>query len=210
MSLSAVKILAAIQKNGLRIFRTADVMTLTGLSPGAATHSLTRLSNQNLLTKIMRGVWLFGRIEEVSAYEALPFLTAPWPVYVSLYSALSHSSVVEEVPQIIYGVTPGRPRKLKTVLGSFHIHHLPKELIWGYEIATTPHGSIPMAEPEKAFLDLVYLALTPRSKLEMPQKRGARWNLNPLKIRAYAKKFGSKAMDDYLKKTGFPAMKLMR
>jgi predicted transcriptional regulator of viral defense system len=206
MSLSAVNVLNCIQKSGLRFFRTADLITLTNLSPAAATQSLTRLARQNLLTKIKRGLWLFGEVEDVSANELLPFLTAPWPSYVSLYSALSHYSVVEEVPHITYGVTSGRPLKLKTALGTFHFHHLPKRLIWGYELKRTRNGSIPMAEPEKAFLDLIYLALTPRANLEVPHKRTSKWNLNSKKIWEYAKRFDSKPLTNYLRATNIASL----
>lgn len=200
MSVSAANILHAIQENDLKIFRTADLITLTGLQSSAATHALRRLAKERLLTKIKRGLWLREPIRDVSAYELVPFLTAPWPAYVSLYSALSQYSIIEEVPHIIYGVTSGRPGKFQTPLGTFHLHHLPKRLMWGYEIKRTAHGLVPMAEPEKAFLDLAYLALIPRSGLEAPHKRGRKWKLDTKKLWAYAKKFEFKPLKDFLKK----------
>ena len=176
-------------------------MTLTGLHPSAATHALNRLSAQGLLTKIKRGLWLTGPARDVSSFELLPFLAAPWPAYVSLYSALSQYSVIEEVPHVVYGVTSGRPAKIKTPLGAFHLHHLPPRLIWGYQAQRTAHGIIHMAEPEKAFLDLIYLSLIPRSPLKAPQKRGRQWNLNPKTLRTYAEKFNFIPLKDFLRKS---------
>ncbi len=204
MSVSAVHILHVLQKNDLKIFRTADVMTLTGLQPSSATHALQRLTKQHLLIKVKRGLWLSEPTQDISAHELLPFLTTPWPAYVSLYSALSQYSVVEEVPHIIYGVTSGRPGKIQTLFGSFHLHHLPDRLMWGYETKRTLHGFVPIAEPEKAFLDLAYLALIPRSGLEMPHKRGRKWKLDAKKLWICAKKFKFKPLENFLKKNMRP------
>ena len=54
--------------------------------------------------------------------------------------------------------------------------------------------------PEKAFLDLVYLAMTPRAPLEIPYKRDKRWRLNKEILRKYAKCFRYKPVEDFLKK----------
>ncbi len=177
-------------------------MTLTGLDASAAVHALTRLATQGLLTRVKRGLWLGGAARDVSAFELLPHLTAPWPSYVSLYSALSHYSLVEEVPHIVYGVTSGRPARFQTPLGGVHVHHLPGRLMWGYEMTRTPGGAFPMAEPEKAFLDLVYLSLIPRSRLEAPRTRDGTWRLDGKKLKAYAKKFAFKPLEDFLKVGG--------
>lgn len=199
MSVSAVGVLRALQKNDLKIFRSADVMTLTGLGAPAAAQALARLAKQGLLTRVKPGLWLGGAARDVSAFELLPHLTAPWPSYVSLYSALSHYSLVEEVPHVVYGVTSGRPARFQTPLGGVAVHHLPGRLMWGYEMIRTPGGAFPMAEPEKAFLDLVYLSLIPRSRLEAPRARGGRWRLDGKKLKAYAKKFAFTPLEIFLK-----------
>ena len=56
-----------------------------------------------------------------------------------------------------------------------------------------------MAEREKAFLDLVYLALTPRSPLRPPHKRGRSWDLDKVKLTAYARRFDYKPLESWLK-----------
>jgi predicted transcriptional regulator of viral defense system len=33
-------------------------------------------------------------------------ISAPWPAYVSLQSALHHHGVIEQIPSVIYAVTP--------------------------------------------------------------------------------------------------------
>ncbi len=200
MSLSAATLIKLIQKHALRVFTTADIITLTGLAPAAATKALTRLSAEDLLARIKKGVWVSRITTEINPYEALPYLRAPWPAYVSLYSALADYGVVDEIPQVIYGVSPASPKRYRTAVGEFRIHHLPKRLIWGYEIKRQGHSSYPVADPEKAFLDLVYLALTPRSPLELPHKRQRKWDLDKAKLKSYAERFNFKPLTDWLKR----------
>jgi len=163
MSRSAADLLGVIRDHRLRVFTTSDVLTLTGMRRSAATHALRRMAARRLVIRVRRGVWVNGMVEDVSPYELVRHLAAPWPAYVSLYSALADSGVVQEIPHVIYAVTAGRTRRCQTPLGAFYFHHLPARLIWGYALRQVGRAVFPLAEPEKAWLDLAYLALTPRS-----------------------------------------------
>jgi hypothetical protein len=46
--------------------------------------------------------------------KALQLISAPDPAYISLQSALFHHGLIEQIPSILYAVTPGRPRRLRT------------------------------------------------------------------------------------------------
>lgn len=192
-------IIHLIHKHGLRVFTTADFLTLTAMAPDAATHALGRLAAQDLLLRIKKGVWVNKIAADINPYEAIPYLRAPWPAYLSLYSALADYGIVEEIPHVIYGVSSALPKRYKTPIGEFRIHHLPQRLIWGYEARRSGNGSYPVAEPEKAFLDLVYLALTPRSPLGLPHKRGRKWNLDKGKLQRYARRFKFEPLTEWLK-----------
>ena len=185
MSVSAASLLKLIQHHGLRVFTSADIITLTGLTPAAATKALTRLAGQDLVSRIKKGVWVSTLSTDLNSYEAVPYLRAPWPAYVSLYSALADYGVVEEIPHLVYAVSTAPPKRYRTSIGEFSIHHLPERLIWGYAVKQQGQASYPIAEPEKAFLDLVYLALIPRSPLELPHKRGRKWDLDKEKLKRY-------------------------
>lgn len=199
---SAAALIRQIGEQGLRILTTADLQNLTALSPAAATQALRRLEANGLLTRIKRGVWVNRLAADLNAFEAAPHLSSPWPSYISLYSALSAHGIVEEVPQVVYAISAAPPRRWKTPIGSFHIHRLPPPLIWGYSMQGNGRAAYPLADPEKAFLDLAYLALTPRSPLELPYRREGRWPLDRLKLKAYAAKFNSKRLTGYLRKKG--------
>lgn len=88
---------------------------------------------------------------------ALPeLISAPYPAYVSLQSALFHHGMIEQIPSIIYAVTPARPRRLRTPMGTISYHRMPPELFKGFEFLAGSDAKI--AIPEKALFDLVYLA----------------------------------------------------
>lgn len=199
MSESAVGILKRLQDHRLRLFRTSDVVTLTGMTPYAAAQALRRLAARGLLYSMKRGLWVSRMAGDVEAFEAVPHLIAPWPGYVSLHSALSRHGLIDEVPQAVYAVTSGRAARYSTPLGSFHIHHLPNHLIWGYKIEQSGRASYPIAEPEKAFLDLAYLGLIPRSPLGMPYKRDGRWKLNSTRLLRDARRFQFPPLMAYLR-----------
>ena len=48
-------------------------------------------------------------------------------------------------------------------------------------------------------LDLIYLALTPRSPLRLPHKRGRAWDLDKAKLTVYAKRFQHPPLEIWLK-----------
>ena len=189
-----------ILDQGLRLFGTADIITLTGMTPFAASQALRRLAARGLICSMKRGLWANRMTGDVEAFEAVPHLTAPWPSYVSLHSALSRHGLVDEVPQAIYAVSSGRAARYRTPLGQFHIHHLPKHLIWGFKMERNGRASFPLADPEKAFLDLAYLGLIPRSPLGLPYKRDRRWKLDQVRLDQYARRFNYPPLLEYLRK----------
>jgi len=201
MKTPAIELLTLLKKNRFRIFTTADIQTLTGLASDAATQALRRLSQKGAILKIKRGLWASQLEDQIHPYEVVPFLRAPWPTYVSLYNVLADHGIIEEVPHLTYAIYAGQPQKIQTPLGTYHIHHLPPSLIWGYEMKTLGGVKVPIAEPEKAFLDLVYLSLSPRSRLQLPEKRGRHWDLDRKKLLAYGRRYRSKKIIDTLNDT---------
>lgn len=187
-----------IHRHGLRVFTTSDFKTLASLREAAAAVTLARLAADGLLVRIKRGVWANKLAPDLNPYEAVPHLRAPWPAYVSLYSALADYGVVEEIPHAVYAVSPAIPKIYRTALGEFRIHHLPARLMWGYETRQAGQGAYLIADREKAFLDLVYLGLTRRSPLRPPHKRGRSWDLDKKRLTAYAGRFDVPVLEAWL------------
>ena len=201
--MNSAAIMGLLTSHRIRIFTTGDLLTLTRMNSAAGTHALRRLEAQGLVMRIKRSVWINRAGSPVNPYEAVPYLRAPWPTYVSLYSALADSGAIEEIPQIVYAVSAAMPRRYKTLVADYSFHHLPIRLIWGFHPLQTGGGTYPVAEPEKAFLDLAYLALTPRSSLGLPRKRGRRWELSGGKVRSYTKRFGYPPLSRWIESEKF-------
>lgn len=192
-------VVSLLQSGKLRVFTTGDFASLAGLSTGAASQALRRLALAGAITRVRHAIWANRFAPDFNPFEIVPVLQAPWPAYVSLHSALSEYGLVAEIPQVIYGISASRPRRLRTPAGDFHLHHLPERLIWGFAIRRAGRSAYPIADPEKAFLDLCYLALTLRSPLGLPRRRGKAWNLDKRKVRAYAARFKYPPLLDYLR-----------
>jgi predicted transcriptional regulator of viral defense system len=157
MSVPASALIAALRDARLRVFAPADVVTLLPLGPSAAVHALNRLVRHGLIVRVARGVYASRVGPEVHPFEAVAHLAAPWPAYVSLHSALSAYGIIDQVPAATFAVTAGRPRDSRTPLGEYRLHHLQPRLMWGYRWEETPFLRYPIAEPEKAIVDCLYL-----------------------------------------------------
>jgi len=157
VSVPAPALLAALRDARLRVFTLADVLALLPLHPSAAVHALNRLVRHGLLVRVARGVYASRAGPDVHPFEAIAHLAAPWSAYVSLHSALSAYGIVDQVPAAVFGVTTGRPRRIRTPLGEYRLHHVQPRLLWGYRWEETPFARYPIAEPEKAIVDCLYL-----------------------------------------------------
>jgi predicted transcriptional regulator of viral defense system len=131
-----------------------DVAALLQVSASNATTILRRLAAEGMITHLTRGRWLVNqKIDRLALPE---LISAPYPAYISLQSALFHHGLIEQIPSILYAVTPGRPRRLRTPVATISFHRMPPELFQGFELSSASDAKI--ATPEKALFDLIYLA----------------------------------------------------
>lgn len=143
---------ARLLKMGASAFRTADAAAYLNSSNSAASQMLSRLSAAGHLLRLRQGVWTFpGKLDPLALASQL---TAPFPSYVSLQSALYYHGFISQIPSVTYAVSVGRTRLFRTPLGTVSIHHLQPEFFFGFEIMD-PSGAA-MATPEKALVDFLY------------------------------------------------------
>jgi predicted transcriptional regulator of viral defense system len=76
------------------------------------------------------------------------------PNYLSFESALSRHGILNLVPYTLTFATPRKTKRSVIEGRDVEFKQIKKDLFWGYEMK----GGIYVARPEKAFLDLVYLA----------------------------------------------------
>jgi len=152
--MTQIEALQRLQTLATPVVETRDVAALLEVSISNATAILRRLASKAMIVHLSRGRWL---VDKTIDRLALPELVqAPFPAYISLQSALFHHGLIEQIPSVIYAVTPARPRRLRTPLGTFSFHRIPPVLFTGFELA--PGSDAKIATPEKALFDLFYLA----------------------------------------------------
>ena len=135
------------------VIDTADAAAALGQSPFAASKTLARLAESALVTQVRHGTWWLGR--DVDPDRLASFITAPFPAYISLQTALYRRGMIEQIPEILYLVSLARTQRVDTSAGTFSIHHVTPELFGAFE--ETKSGAC-LATPEKAIFDLAYLS----------------------------------------------------
>jgi predicted transcriptional regulator of viral defense system len=193
--MNQIEALQRLRKLGAPVFETRDAAALLAVTPANANIILRRLADQQMLVHLARGKWLLGTT--VARFMLAEQLAAPQPAYVSLQSALFHHGIIEQVPAVIYAVTPGRPRRLTTPLGTISFHRVPPELFVGFEL---DQAGAKVATKEKALFDVFYLAPA-RSRLfaklpELEIPRDFRWS----QLRDYNRLVRSAARQTFIEK----------
>jgi predicted transcriptional regulator of viral defense system len=91
-----------------------------------------------------------------------PFVVANQLVrssYVSLQSALAYYGLIPEYVPLMTSVTTSRPGRSITPLGNFEFRHIKPDFLFGYQSVDVGDSQQAfVASPEKALLDLIYLA----------------------------------------------------
>lgn len=154
---------AELRRLGRPVLSTREAAALWGSEQTAASRRLASLSDAGLVLRIRKGLWAFD--SEIEPFALGPYLTAPLPSYVSLWSALADHGMIEQVPRQISLVSLARPRRIVTTLGTYVVHQLTPELFGGY--THTERGYL--ASAEKAFFDLVYVRTAAGARARPPE-----------------------------------------
>lgn len=171
MRLAVTEALGSLRRMDKPVLTTGDAALRLGLTRPAASRALARLAHAGLILRLRHGLWsLAPRIDPLILPD---YLTAPFPAYVSLQSALQLHGMITQLPHVIYVASLSPTRKIHTQVADYSIHRLAPSFFGGFE--TTPSG-VRLATPEKALLDCLYLA-PGRSRLfaalpevELPRK----------------------------------------
>ena len=146
------------------IIETREAAVRLGLSISRASQLLHSLEKSGLVRRLRRGLWTLR--PDVDPFSVPPYLTAPFPAYVSFWSALARHGMIEQVPRQIFVASLDRTRRVTTTVGTYSIHHLAPELFDGYE-GSEEVGYL--ATPEKALFDTVYLRAPRGGQIRLPE-----------------------------------------
>lgn len=146
--------LSRLRRLDVPVFTTAEAGVALGATVGAASKTLQRLRDADLVRSIRRGLWTLDA--ELSPLVVPEYLTAPAASYVSLQTALHLHGMIEQIPSVVYAVTLARTQRVETDLGTFSLHRIGPSFFGGFDVA--PRTGAKIATPEKALLDVFYLS----------------------------------------------------
>ena len=149
---------------GRPIIETREAAARLHVSVSSASHVLRSMQEAGLVRRLRQGFWTLDA--DVDPFVLAPYLTAPFPAYISFWSALARHDMIEQIPRQISVASLDRTRHLKTTIGTYSIHHLVPELFEGY------HGSQEsgyLATPEKALFDTVYIRAARGARIFLPE-----------------------------------------
>ena len=148
----------------LEILETREVASRLSITVSHASHILRTLNDSGLVLRIRHGLWSLD--PQIEPFAVPPYLTAPFPAYVSLWSALAHHGMIEQIPRRVSAASLDRSRQIPTALGTYSIHHLAPVLFGGYSHLD---GLGDIADPEKALFDTIYVRVPRGGSTYLPE-----------------------------------------
>ena len=127
------------------------------IGPIAVTQALARQQQRGLVEHIGKKIYFNLLAANATPRELVNVLRSK--AYVSLETALREYGISTQSPQAITCVTPERPRIFAGRSIRIIYRGISPQLYFGFVQKRTRYGSYQLAEPEKAVLDSVYLAL---------------------------------------------------
>jgi predicted transcriptional regulator of viral defense system len=152
--MTGTEALQRLRALGTPLITTADVTAALGVNAGTASKIASRLAADGLIVHLARGRWAL--LDKVNPFTLPEHLTAPYPAYVSLQSALYHYGMISQIPHVVYAVTLAKPRRWLTPLGVVSLHQVGPDFFFGY--GPDGPGGAQIATPEKALVDVLYLS----------------------------------------------------
>jgi predicted transcriptional regulator of viral defense system len=146
------------------IVTTSEAATRWQTSIRTTGKRLRALERAGLVRRIRQGLWALR--PDVEPFSVAPYLTAPFPAYVSLWSALARQDMIEQIPRQISVASLDRARRIETAVGTFQIHHLAPEVFGGFG-GSEETGYV--ATPEKALFDTVYVRAATGTRAFFPE-----------------------------------------
>lgn len=153
-----------LRRLGADVFTTREAAARLKTSVSNASHQLKAMERAGLVLGVRRGSWTTR--PDLDPFVLPPFLTAPYPAYVSFWTALAQHGMIEQIPRRVYVATTGRSRKMTTQLGQYSVHHILPEIFDGF---TGGQQTGFVATPEKALFDVVYLRSSRARPVHLPE-----------------------------------------
>jgi predicted transcriptional regulator of viral defense system len=155
---------AELKALGSPVIETKDAATRLHMAPQNAVRLLRDAERAGLVIRLRHGLWLLDLTLDAQAFA--PYLTAPYPAYISLWSALYAHDMIEQIPRRTYVASLARTQTISTSRGEFQIHHLMPDVFGGFTEETPGRY---LATPEKALFDSAYVRAVRRVSFSTPE-----------------------------------------
>lgn len=152
---------------------------------GSAWRAVWRMSKRGLLSRVANGVYLNKLVQDASGLDFVSILKPN--AYVSLEWALNHWGISTQSPVALTCVTTANAKEYRTPEFTITFRTISEHLFWGFIEKQTRYSKYRIAEPEKALLDWIYLAL----------QSGLAPNLDEIELKPIDKRKLVKYVDKY-------------
>lgn len=186
--MNATEALGDLRRLGSPVVATREATARLAVSPSRTTQILRALERTGLVKHLRHGLWLIDT--DADPFTIPPYLTAPYPSYVSLFSALSVHGIIEQIPHQVFVVSLDRPATITTSIATYSIHHVAPEVFGGY--TRTPQGAF-IATPEKALFDTVYGRTARHEAVHLPEIELPN-GFNAREVMSWAEKIGQPSL----------------
>jgi predicted transcriptional regulator of viral defense system len=144
-----------LRRNGLKLFTPQDLRHLLNASEVSIRFLLTRAHKRGDVVKLRRG--LYSLADQAPSELAIANALLK-PSYVSLHYALAYYNLIPEAPYQVTSATTRTTRRFQAAGKEYTYHHFKPAAFAGYRPLRVADQVVLIAEPEKAFLDALYLA----------------------------------------------------
>lgn len=160
--MKAIDLIKSLERFNKPFYSIADLEKITGLTRKSLHVTLNRLVGRGILEKIGTGIYRpFTAKTSIEKIAASLYM----PNYLSFETLLSRYGVLNLVPYTLTFATTRKTKRLIVMGRDIEFRQIKKCLFWGYEMK----GGICVAKPEKAFLDLLYLASRGLATLDLDE-----------------------------------------
>jgi len=178
--MKVIELIKTLERLNKPFYTISDLEKITGFSKESIYVTVNRLSERGILERICPGIY---RLFTTKVSPEIVAASLYIPSYLSFESALSRYGVLNLVPYTLTFATPRKTKRFTVEGRDVEFRQIKRDLFWGYDI----QGGIYVAEPEKAFLDLVYLASRGIASLDLDEIDIRK--LSMIRMKKYLKKY---------------------
>lgn len=173
------KLFETLRQNTKEYYTVSDLLKILNLKRKSVYVILNRLVKSGILIRLKNGIYQknFSPLNIEKVVNQFYY-----PSYLSFESALSKYGVISQIPYLYTFTTLRKTKKITLAGCKVEYHKIKKDLYFGYKLI----DGIFIAEPEKAFLDLMYFVSYGKEKIL--EKINIK-KLNKKKVLLISKKF---------------------